>query len=189
MTTQLTYNMTFADFQALQSHMARRTFSKNKASYAPALLGVVICALLLVLVIVICARPFRYTSLFGLGYPLGFYSLVAILLLGAILALIPAVRLRLRTLRMQVTDTNPLFGPGTMRVEEDGLVIDRNLIRTFYRWPAFNTVEIIKGAVILAIDTGMGVIIPASAFASDAERYEFAAAVSQHLKMTGVVAA
>ena len=182
MAAQLTYDMTFRDFQLLQSHMSRRTFLKNKVSYGPALLGVVICAALLAFVIVICARPFRYSSLFGLGYPLGFYLLLIFLLTGAIVALIPAIRLRFRTLRMQVTDRNPLLGPTAVRIEQNGLMVDREMVATLYRWPAFRSVEMVRGAIILAIDTGMGVIIPASAFASDGERYDFAAAVSQHLK-------
>jgi len=39
-----------------------------------------------------------------------------------------------------------------------------------------------KNAVILPIDNGIGVIIPAAAFASDAERYEFAAAIAKRIE-------
>ena len=156
---------------------------KNKVSYGPALLGAAICAVLLTLVIVICARPFRYSSRLVSATRSGFYLLLIILLTGALLALIPAIRLRFRTLRMQVTDCNPLFGPTTVSVEEKGLMVDRTLIATLYRWPAFRSVEIVKGAVILAMNTGMGVIIPASAFPSDAERYEFAAQMYQRLPL------
>jgi hypothetical protein len=38
-----------------------------------------------------------------------------------------------------------------------------------------------KHAVILPIDNGIGIIVPASAFKSDAERYQFVADVSKHL--------
>jgi len=36
--------------------------------------------------------------------------------------------------------------------------------------------------MILPIDNGIAVIIPASAFATDAERYDFAAVISKHLE-------
>jgi hypothetical protein len=49
-------------------------------------------------------------------------------------------------------------------------------------WAAFQGVEIQKNAVIRPIDNGIGIIIPASAFSSDAERYDFAAVVSKHLE-------
>ena len=73
---------------------------------------------------------------------------------------------------------------GTLKliIEPDGLVIDRKVVRSKYLWAAFQGVEIQKNAVILPIDNGIGIIIPASAFSSDAERYDFAAVVSKHLK-------
>ena len=96
----------------------------------------------------------------------------------------PAIRLPLKTLRLQVSDTSPLFGPTTMSVEPDGLLIDRPLMKTKYLWPAFRNVEIAKNAIVLAIDNGIGLIVPASAFTSDAERYDFAAAISKYVAST-----
>jgi hypothetical protein len=51
-----------------------------------------------------------------------------------------------------------------------------------YAWSAFQGVEVAKNAVILPIDNGIGIIIPASAFASDAERYDFAAMIAKRLE-------
>jgi hypothetical protein len=69
-----------------------------------------------------------------------------------------------------------------MIIEADGLIIDRKVMSAKYLWAAFQGVEMAKNAVILPVDNGIGVI-PASAFASDdAERYDFAAAISKHLE-------
>ena len=179
----ITYNVSFRDFQFLQGYMARRIFAKNRQKYVPALLGVVLCAVFLTLTIVLNVKPFRSLTLFGTGlrYPLSFYLLVILCLLGAIASLIPAIRLRLSTLRMQVSDDGPLLGTTRLTIEPDGLVVDRKVVKSKYLWAAFQGVEIQKNAVILPIDNGIGIIIPASAFASDAERYDFAAVVSKHL--------
>jgi len=180
----ITYNVAFRDFQFLQGYMARRIFAKNRQKYVPALLGVVLCAIFLTMTIVLNVKPYRSVTLFGTGlrYPLSFYLLVILCLVGAIASLIPAIRLRLSTLRMQVSDDGPLLGSTRLIIEPDGLVIDRKAVRSKYLWVAFQSVEIQKNAVILPIDNGIGIIIPASAFASDAERYDFAAVVSKHLK-------
>ena len=69
-----------------------------------------------------------------------------------------------------------------MIIGPDGLVIDRKAVKSKYLWATFQGVEIQKNAVILPSDNGIGIIIPASAFASDAERYNFAAVVSKRLK-------
>jgi hypothetical protein len=48
----ITYNVSFRDFQFLQEYMARRIFAKNRKKYAPALFGVVLCAVCLTMTIV-----------------------------------------------------------------------------------------------------------------------------------------
>ena len=50
-------------------------------------------------------------------------------------------------------------------------------MKSKYLWAAFQGIELAKNAIILPVDNGIGVIIPSSAFASDAERYEFVALV------------
>jgi hypothetical protein len=187
MAANFTYEFSFQDFKFLQGYMARRVFNRNKQKYGPALLGVVLCAFFLAMVIFISANPYRVGAFFGMGvkYPLSFYLLIILLLAAAILCLIPAVRLRLKTLRMQVSDDGPLLGATRLTVEPDGLVLDRKLMKAKYLWPSFQGVEIVKNAVILPVDNGIGVIIPASAFSTDAERYEFAATVSKHLENCG----
>jgi len=56
------------------------------------------------------------------------------------------------------------------------------ILKSKYLWAAFQGVEIQKKAVILPIDDGIGIIIPGSAFSSDAERYDFAAVISKGLE-------
>ena len=180
----ISYNVAFRDFQFLQGYMARRIFANNRQKYVPALLGVVLCAVFLTMTIVLNVKPYRTVTMFGTGlrYPLSFYLLVILCLVAAIASLIPAIKLRLGALRMQVSDDGPLLGPTRLIIEPDGLVIDRKLVKSKYLWAAFQGVEIQKNAVILPIDNGIEIIIPASAFSSDAERYDFAALVSQRLK-------
>lgn len=178
------YDVTFRDFQFLQGYMARRVFARNSREYATALAGVVLCAIFLAIAIVINVNPYRAVAFFGFGirYPLSVYLLLIFCLVGAILCLIPAIKLRLRTLRLQVSDDGPLLGSTKLIIEADGLIVDRKVMSAKYLWAAFQGVEIAKNAVILPVDNGIGVIVPASAFASDAERYDFAAAISKHLE-------
>jgi uncharacterized integral membrane protein len=177
-------NITFRDFQFLQTYMARRVFAKNRRTYSVALLGVVLCAILLAMAIYACAQPYRFAMFFGRGipYPISFYLFLILCLIVAILCLMPAVRLRLKTLRMQVSDDGPFLGPTKLIIEDDGLVVDRAVIKAKYLWAAFQGVEIAKNAVILQLDNGIGIIIPAAAFASDAERFDFAAVISKRLE-------
>ena len=181
---ELCYHVTFADFQLLQSYMARRVASRNRSRHSVALLSVVICAFLLALAIVLNVNPYWAfaVSSEALPYPLSFYLALIILLLGAILALIPAVTLRMKTLRMQVSDDGPLLGATRLIVEPEALVVDRGRMTARYSWSAFQSVEMTKNAVVLPIDNGIGVIIPVSAFASDAERFEFAAMISKRIE-------
>jgi hypothetical protein len=118
----------------------------------------------------------------AIPYPLSFYMLLVILLTGAIFALLPAVKLRMKTMRMQVSDDGPLLGATRLLVEPDGLVVDRGRMSARYSWSAFQGIEMARNAVILPIDNGIGVIIPASAFGSDAERFEFAAMIAKRLE-------
>ena len=173
--TEFGYETTVTDLQALQTFMTRRIFAQNRRHYGIALAGVVLCALFLTAVIVINASPPRLSG------PNTYLALIALLLLGAVLALIPITRLRLRTLRMQISAGGPLVGATRMTVSADGLTIERKFMRTTYAWPAFKAATIEKNAVILIVDNGMGVIIPPTAFQTDAERFEFAAEASKRL--------
>jgi len=156
----------------------------NRRQHSFALLGVVLCALLLAMAVYSNVRPYRALafSSAAIPYPLSFYLVLIFCLIGAILALIPAVKLRLKMLRMQVSDGGPLLGATQLRVEPDGIAIDRRLMKAKYLWGAFQGVDMVKNALVLPIDNGIGLVIPAAAFASDAERYEFAAALAKHLE-------
>jgi hypothetical protein len=188
---ELRYDVTFADFQFLQGYMTRRIVAKNKRRHMLALVGIVLCACLLAIAIVLNVDPYRVLAMSGpaLPYPLSFYLVIICILIAAILALLPAVRLRLKTLRMQVSDDGPLLGATRLLVAPDGLVIDRGRMSTRYSWSAFQGVELARNAVILPVDNGIGVIVPGSAFASDAERYEFAAMVTKRLESNTQVTA
>jgi len=177
-------HVTFQDFQFLQGYMARKLFARNRWEHGLALAGVVLCAIFLAMLIVINVNPYRTVAVFGFGirYLMSFYFLLILCLAAAILCLIPAVKLRLKTLRLQVSAHGPLLGSTNLIIEPDGLVVDRRLMRTKHLWAAFQGAEIAKNAVILPVDNGMGIIVPASAFSSDAERYDFAAAVSKRLE-------
>jgi hypothetical protein len=139
------------------------------------------------MVIVFNISPYRVGAFFGVGirYPLSLYLLIILFFVAAILCLIPAIKLRLKTLRLQVSDDGPFLGSTTLTIEPDGLVIDRKLVKSKYLWAAFQGVEIAKNAVILPVDNGIGVIIPASAFSTDAARYDFAAIISKRLEEQG----
>ena len=163
--------------------MTRRLFAKSRRDHILALLGVVVCAFLIAVAVVTNIQPHRVAGWLGAGvrYPISFYLFLIACLTGAILSLIPAIRLRMKTLRMQVSDKGPMLGPTQLIIETDGLTVDRPMIKSKYLWAAFQGVEIARNAVILPVDNGMGLIIPASAFASDAERFEFAASISKRL--------
>jgi len=177
----IAYNVTFRDFQILQGYMARRIFARNRQKYGPALLCVVFCAFFLVLAMLLNVNPYRAVA-FGIRYPLSFYLLVIVCLVAAIVCLIPAIKLRLGSLRMQLSENGPLLGSTELTIEPDGLVIERRLVKSKYLWAAFQGIEIQTNAVILPIDNGIGIIIPGSAFSSDAERHDFAAVIAQRLE-------
>jgi hypothetical protein len=143
---------------------------------------VVLCAALITFAIVVNLYASRRFELFGARYPSSILLLLILILLGAVLALIPAVKLRLTMLRAQVSDEGPLFGPTRFSITPDGITVSRPLMATTYRWSAFQTVELSGGAVILPVDKGMGIIIPATAFSSDSQRYELVAVLSKKIE-------
>jgi hypothetical protein len=65
---------------------------------------------------------------------------------------------------MQVSDDGPLLGPTSLTIEDDGIARDRAIGTVKISLAAFQGVEIAKNAVILPVDNGIGLIIPASAF-------------------------
>ena len=178
------YHLTFRDFRLLQAHMARRLFVQHGARYRVALIGVVLCAVFLAAAIVFTAHPFLAMRMMGMGYAESLYAAIILCLIAAILSLFPAVRLRLTLPRWQVSDDGPLLGDTVLRLDEDGLWVERALVRTKYLWRAFKGVEMAKSALILPLDGGVGLIIPASAFAGAAARLEFAALVQKRVEET-----
>lgn len=180
--SEFSYDVTVGDLQHLQSFMTRQVFVRNRRDYLIALAGVFLCAIFLTAVIVLNASPRAFATPRSSGsFLLSYLSLIAVLLTGAVLALIPMVRLRLRSVRMQVSQGGPLVGPTSLSIGVDGLTIARKLMKTTYSWGAFRRATVEKGAVILVIDNGMGIIVPAGAFQSDGDRFEFAAETSRRI--------
>ena len=180
--SRIDFNVGFSDFRFLQAHMARRLYARNRAAYGRALIGVVFCALFITLAIVVNVHPLLAIYLLPVRYPLSVYLALIICLALAIVSLLPAVRLRLKMLRSQVSEDGPLLGPTSLVLQDDGLMFDRSLMTAKYKWRAFQSVEVAKGALILPVDNGIGIIVPASAFKSDTARYEFAAVVSRRIE-------
>src|SRR6185503_15863014 len=153
---ELKFDFTFRDFQFLQGYMARRIFAKNRRAHTFGLLGVVVCATFLAMAIVLNVSPFWAFAISSpsLPYPLSFYLVLIVVLIAALFALIPAIRLRLKMLRMQISDDGPLLGLTKLRVEPDGIVVERDRMNAKYLWGAFQGVETAKNALVLPIDNG-----------------------------------
>jgi hypothetical protein len=166
--------------------MTRLVCRKNRGMRVRVLASVVLCALLIALAIVANIDPYLPMRLLGMGYTLSVYVAIIFCLSGAIFALMPTVKARLAALRLQVSDDGPLLGPKAVSIEEDGLVFDRPLIRSKYLWGALQGVEISNHALVLPIDNGIGLIIPASAFSTDAARYAFVAELHKRLESARV---
>ena len=183
----LKYTVTFRDFQFIQTHMARRLFARNKSAYIRGFIGIVLCACLLTLAIIFNLEPYRAAALLGgsIPYPLSFYLVLILCLIGALLCLIPAIATRSKMLRMQVSDDGPFLGDTLLRVEDDGLILERPTVRSKYSWAAFQGVEIAKGRIILPLDNGIGLVIPRDAFESESELHEFSAMVLRHIESRG----
>jgi len=178
----LEFQVTFEDFRFLQGYMARRVYAKNKAAHTRALFGVVLCAVFLALAIIVNLYPGVAVGFLGARYPLSVLLAIILCLCAAIIALLPAVRLRLASLRMQVSDNGPILGPTRLVLEEDGLIFDRALVTSKYRYAALQPVELSKNAVIVPIDNGIGLIIPNTAFTTEAVRYEFVADLAKRIE-------
>ena len=177
--TTFEYKVSFQDFRSLQRHMARRIFAKNRRAYTLALLGVVLCAVFITLAMVINLHPGMAVGFLGARYPLSVLLAIIFCLIAAIVSLFPAIRLRIATMRMQVSDDGPFLGTTRLVVEDDGLLVDRPQVTSKFRWAEVRGVEMTNNAVIIPVDNGMGIIVPASAFPTDAARYEFAAELAK----------
>jgi hypothetical protein len=103
-------------------------------------------------------------------------------LVAAILCLVPAINLRRKMLRLQVSDDGPFLGETNMRIGEDGLVIERPMATSKYLWSAIQGVEVTSGGLILPLDNGIGLVIPRNAFAADSELHALSALILRQLE-------
>ena len=182
--TVVEFEMSFPIYRKLQGFMAGRIFRKNKRRYVVALIGVVLCAGALAMAVVFNLHPYLAMRFFGAKYPESVYLSVITCLVLAIIFLIPGVALRKDSLRMQVNEKGPLLGPTTISLENDGILVQRRLMTAKYLWLGIQSIEQTNGATVIAIDNGIGLIIPDSGFASTTAKYEFLAALSQKLAST-----
>ncbi len=182
----VSYEFRFSDFQSLQRHMVRRVFARNRTRYVWAFFGVVLCAVFIVVAVLVNIRASRVSQLYGMGYSNSVLIMLILALCAAIISLTPAIALRLKTLRMQVTDDGPLLCATSLELDDEGVTVSRPLMKTMYRWKAFQGVELSNGAIVLPVDSGIGLIIPSSAFSSDSARYDFVAALSRHIEAAKV---
>jgi hypothetical protein len=132
--------------------------------------------------IVFNLHPYIAMRYFGGKYPESVYLSVIACLGLAILFLLPGVALRKDSLRMQVDEKSPLFGPTKVSLETDGILVQRKLMTAKYLWSAVQGVEQAPAATVIAIDTGIGFIIPDSSFPSPASKYEFLSMLSKKME-------
>ena len=66
----------------------------------------------------------------SIAYPLSFYILIILLLLGTIVVLIPAINLRKKLLRLQISDEAPFLGVTKFEIDADGLIVERPAARS-----------------------------------------------------------
>jgi len=182
----ISYEFRFSDFQSLQRHMVRRIFARNRTRYVWAFFGVVLCAVFIVVAVLVNIRASRVSQLYGMGYSNSVLIVLILALCAAIISLAPAIALRLKALRMQVTDDGPLLGATSLELDDEGVTVSRPLMKTMYRWKAFQGVELSNGAIVLPVDSGIGLIIPSSAFSSDSARYDLVATLSRHIEAAKV---
>ena len=178
------FEMSFAVYKQLQSYMGGRVFRKNKRRYLIALIGVVLCAGALAMAIVFNLHPYMAMRYFGAKYPESVYLALITCLALAIIFLMPGVALRKDSLRMQVNAKGPLFGPTRISLEDDGILVQRRLMTAKYLWFGIQGIEQTNAATVIAIDNGIGLIIPDSGFASTTAKYEFLAALSEKVTST-----
>ncbi|OYW52618.1 MAG: hypothetical protein B7Y80_16320 [Hyphomicrobium sp. 32-62-53] len=69
----------------------------------------------------------------------------------------------------------PILSPQVLRISADGVEIASKACDVRYRWPAIEAITEARGLIILWVEPGAGVTIPADAFASDAARAQFVA--------------
>ena len=69
-----------------------------------------------------------------------------------------------------------------MELDDEGVTVSRPLMTTIYRWKAFQGVELFNGAIVLPIDSGIGLITPASAFGTESSRFDLVATLSRHIE-------
>lgn len=67
----------------------------------------------------------------------------------------------------------PILSPQTIRVASNGLFITSQACNVRYPWTAVQSIAETRGLVILWVEPGAGIAIPADAFESDAARAQF----------------
>ena len=108
-------------------------------------------------------RPMEIPE-FLLGLAVGF---------SAMLAMVWAHYLDQR--RAVARPDGPILSPQTLRSSPAGVEITSNFCEVTYRWPSIEAITEARGLVILWVEPGAGLAIPADAFVTDAARAQFIA--------------
>lgn len=116
---------------------------------------------------------------------LALLALVAMFALCVLLGAWPSVKARLH-LRRALSDAGPVLGPQRLDVEPGGLHLTQGSLESHLGWDAIRAVEDSPAAVLLFVDHAAFVAMPASAFASAAEREEFVRLVRARTGQAGI---
>ena len=116
---------------------------------------------------------------------LALLALVAMFALCVLLGAWPSMKARLH-LRRALSDAGPVLGPQRLDVESGGLRLIQGPLESHLGWDAIRAVEDSAEAVLLFVDHAAFVAIPASAFASKAERDEFVSLVRARMDPAGI---
>ena len=108
----------------------------------------------------------------GPGPNLALLALVALFVLCVLMGAWSYVKGRLH-LRRGLSDAGPVLGPQRLDLEPSGLRLTHGSLESRIGWDAIRQVEDSARAVLLFVDHGAFVVIPASAFTSTGEREEF----------------
>lgn len=120
------------------------------------------------------------TAILGLalvvGWVVGFFGAGIAFAVGLVLGLVvQAVLQNLRQARLtRVAGQDPLFsGAQNVTLDDAGISVDGGRFRSFFAWNTVRGVVEEDGLVVVLVTAANGVVVPASAFASEAERVSF----------------
>ncbi len=169
---EVAFRLTQAGLTAYQYAVADRLKARKRQGLLqqPAVLWVALTGSMMLAMLAGTSAIERYldrpveTPEFLLGLVLGFL---------AMLATVWAYYLDQR--RGLAREDGPILSPQTMRLTADGIEVQSQTYDVRYRWPVVEAISEARGLVILWIEPGAGLAVPADAFESAAARAQFIA--------------